>query len=276
MAGHSVPRHGAQVVQRAARLLRELATRPRTGWRLSDLAERCALDRATAHRLLQALVEERLVRQRRSDRHYFCGPMLFELGLALPDYAELQSLLKPALATLARTLRGVALFYLRSGIDAVCMARADSIAVPGLSVEVGSRRLMVTTAGGMAMLVGLDAGSRMAVLRANMEELVSGGEERRLAVLRMYRRSRRWRAGVNLADIVPGIHAFALPLCDGERRPWGALGITTAANALHATETAHALACLKDSVSALLAGCPPAFPLSFSGPTARAAGARSP
>lgn len=193
--------------------------------------------------------------------------MLFELGLALPDYTELQPLLKPSLATLARTLRGVALFYLRSGIDAVCMARADSVNVPGLSVEVGSRRLMVTTAGGMAMLVSLDAGDRMAVLRANMEELVSGGEERRLAVLRMYRRSRRWRAGVNLADIVPGIHAFALPLCDREHRPWGALGITTAATALHTTDTAHVLACLKDTVTTLQAGCAPAFPLSFASPT---------
>lgn len=54
---------------------------------------------------------------------------------------------------------------------------------------------------------------------------------------------------------------------DREHRPWGALGITTAATALHTTDTAHVLACLKDTVTTLQAGCAPAFPLSFASPT---------
>ena len=60
-------------------LLREVASRGSSGWRLTDLAAHCGLDKATAYRMLRCLEEERLVKRRASDRHYLPGPLLFEL-----------------------------------------------------------------------------------------------------------------------------------------------------------------------------------------------------
>src|SRR5919106_3409986 len=74
---------GTQTVGRAVSLLREVAARGSFGWRLTDLAAHCGLDKATAYRMLKCLEEERLVKRRASDRHYLPGPLLFELGLTL-------------------------------------------------------------------------------------------------------------------------------------------------------------------------------------------------
>jgi len=45
-----MPRSGTQSLERGALLLKELAARGTLGWRLSDLAKRCELDKGTAHR----------------------------------------------------------------------------------------------------------------------------------------------------------------------------------------------------------------------------------
>jgi DNA-binding IclR family transcriptional regulator len=41
----------------------------------------------------------------------------------------------------------------------------------------------------------------------------------------MLRRSRRHGFGVNLADVVPGINAFGVPLFDAERRPFASISV---------------------------------------------------
>jgi len=56
---------GTQSIERALRVLRELSARARPGWRLTDLAERCDLDRGTASRMLACLVRERFAIKRR-------------------------------------------------------------------------------------------------------------------------------------------------------------------------------------------------------------------
>ena len=47
---------GTQTLSRSIRLLRVLATRGDIGWRLSDLAAACELDKSTAHRMLAGLL----------------------------------------------------------------------------------------------------------------------------------------------------------------------------------------------------------------------------
>ncbi len=79
---------GTQSLERAQRMLRELAARGEIGWRLSDLAACCELDKGSTHRVLACLVRDRFVQQRGSDRRHGPGPMLSELGLSLPLYTR--------------------------------------------------------------------------------------------------------------------------------------------------------------------------------------------
>jgi DNA-binding IclR family transcriptional regulator len=222
----SVERQGTRSLTRGIRLLRTVAARPQFGWRLSDLATACQLDRGTVHRMLACMVEERLVVQRAGDRHYLPGPMMFELGLALPDQQQFQRRAEAQVGVFARRMAGVGVLLLRSGNEYVCSVRAGNLPLRGSVLEVGNRRPLFTTAGGMAMLQTLPPAERAAVLHDNeAQELARCGTERLDALRRMRERSDRHGFGVNLGDVVPGVHAFAVPLCGEDGQAFAALGL---------------------------------------------------
>jgi DNA-binding IclR family transcriptional regulator len=217
---------GTQTLERAILLLKALAERSATGWRLTDLAAHCGLRNATAHRLLASLARHRLARRRAADRRYAPGPMLFELGLAFPALAAFQGACRAALARLARRPGGAAFIYLRSGEDFVCIARAGDAPVRGLSVEVGTRRPLAVSAPGVAILLALPPHERERVIEANMRQVRRYGEVRVRSVERVLRRSRRAGVALNLGDIVPGLWSFGVPLFTAGGTPFAALGLT--------------------------------------------------
>lgn len=211
-------RRGTQSLERGILLLRTVATRPQFGWRLSDLAAACDLDKGTAHRMLACLVAERLVAQRPGDRHYLPGPLLYELGLALPERAQFQRAAEPHLRALVRHMGGVAFLLLRSGSDYVCCLRTGSQPLTALMVYPGTRRPLFTSVGGVAMLQTLPAGEAQAIVADNTRrEIARQGTKRLAALAQMRERSARHGFGVNLGDVVPGLHAFAVavPGVDG-------------------------------------------------------------
>lgn len=205
---------GTQSIERALRILRELAARGEFGWRLSDLAARCEVDKGTAHRVLSCLVRERFVQQRAVDKHYFPGPMLYELGLSLPGYAAFQQACERRLAKFAVQTEAIAWLMLRSGNEYVCAVREGALELRGLMVHVGTRRPLFTSVGGIAILQTLPALEAENILRDNVQqETVQRGDGRMDALRTMRDRSQRHGFGVNLGDVAPGVHAFAVPVC---------------------------------------------------------------
>jgi DNA-binding IclR family transcriptional regulator len=210
-------RPGTRSLGRVIKLMRMVASRPQFGWRLSDLAAACNLDRATVHRMLAFLVEERLVAQRSSDRHYLPGPLMFELGLALPEHLQFQRRAETLLAAFASRLGGVAVLLLRSGNEYVCSVRAGALPLSGSVLYPGTRRPLFTAAGGVAILQTLPADAARAVLLDNVaQEIARCGTGRLAALQKMRERSDRHGFGVNLGDVVPGVHAFATPVFGGQ------------------------------------------------------------
>ncbi len=218
-------RAGTQTLERGARLLRELAARGSVGWRLSDLARRCELDKGTAHRLLACYVRERLVRQRPGDRRYVPGPLLFELSLALPNHAALQQAAAGHVAAAAGALGAYAFLSLRSGSDFVCAANSGACSVKALAHEVGLRRPLLVSAGGVAIVLALPADQAAAVIADNMRRVQAAGEVRVKAVERMLRRSRGQGCGVHLSDIVPGVNTFGVAIRDAEGLPFASISV---------------------------------------------------
>ena len=219
------PVRGTQTMSRAVRLIKAVSSRPLQGWRLTDLAAFCGYDTGSAHRILAGLLHERLVEQRRSDRHYLPGPLLFELGLSVPRLAWLAARCAPALADLARASHGVAFLYLASGEEFVCALRVGDTTLKGMSIDVGTRRPLVVSAGGVAILLALPEPQQQAVIHANLQQIEGFGSARVAAVHRMLRRSRRHGYGVNLADVVPGINAFSVALIDEDARPFASISV---------------------------------------------------
>ncbi len=215
---------GTQTLTRGITLLRVLATRGEIGWRLSDLASTCGLDKGTAHRMLAGLVKERLVQQRPRDRRYLPGPLLYELALSLPGQHEFQAVAQSALDDWARRMNGTALLLLRSGFEYVCSVSAGPARVPGLMVEPGTRRPLFTSVGGVAIMQTLPPDEAGEVLRNNTaQETAKRGAARLAALEKMRERSARHGFGVNLGDVVGGLHAFAVPLFGPDQRAFAAL-----------------------------------------------------
>ena len=249
---------GTQTLARSVVLLKAVATRPMQGWRLTDLAGFCCFDKGSTHRMLAGLVRERLVEQRGGDRHYLPGPLLFELGLGVPRLASLAKHCAPSLAHLARSSPGVALLFLPSGDAFVCVDRAGAATIMGLSIEVGTRRPLLVSAGGVAMLLALPEAEQEHIAQANLRQLRSFSAPRLAAVQKMLRRSRRLGFGVNLGDLVPGIHAFGVPLMDSHGRPFASISIVGRAQAMPRARSAEFEALLRAEAARIEQHEPPA------------------
>lgn len=214
---------GTQSIGRAVGLLKTLASRGTMGWRLVDVAAYCGLDKGTAHRVLACLIEERLVRQRASDRHYLPGPLLFELGFALQAHARFCEACNAPLLRLAKRPGDVAFLYLRSGGDFVCTSRVGSSS-ESFSMEAGARRPLVLAAGGMAILAALPRAEANRIVAENLKRLPQYTAQRKQILTSMLRYSRAKGYGVNL-NAVAKANAFAVAIRDAEGAPFASISI---------------------------------------------------
>jgi len=149
----------SQTVGRAIQLIRLVASSKSHDLRLIDIAEMAALDKSTAHRLLQRLVQERMLARDPGRRGYRLGPLLYELGLAALPETNLQEASEPALRLLARTTGDMAFLIVRSGYETVCLSRiAGDFEIQTLTRNVGDRHPLGIGAGGLAILAALGDG----------------------------------------------------------------------------------------------------------------------
>lgn len=151
------PAVGTQAIRRAAALLRALAKSGPEGASLAEVARAAALPRSTVHRILRCLVEERLIDGPDADKRYRMGELIHELSLA-PSASTLEvTHWRSAVTAIARRTGATAYLMRRSGVEAVCLIKADGQAlVRFVPVEVGQRRLLGVGAGATALLAALD------------------------------------------------------------------------------------------------------------------------
>ncbi|MCC6535297.1 MAG: helix-turn-helix domain-containing protein [Burkholderiales bacterium] len=225
-------------------MLRELAVRGSIGWRLSDLATSCGLDRSTTHRLLACLVRNRMAGQRASDRRYVPGPLLFELGLSLPAMAAFQSACATPLARVARRLNAVSLLCLRSGAEFVCAARSGALEIKALTIDVGTRRPLLYSVGGVAILLGLPKAEARSIVAGNLQQLARFGDTRIRILQRVLRlaESRGYASSQN--EIVPGVSAFGVPIIDTQGSALGSISVVAPSSAFAPARTNEVVAIL--------------------------------
>jgi len=157
----------AQTVGRAIQLLRLVASSQSHNLRLIDIAEMAALDKSTAHRLLQRLVHERMLVRDPGVHGYRLGPLLYELGLAALPETSLRELSQQALHLLAQSTGDMAFLVVRSGFESVCLNRiAGNFAIQTLTQGVGDRHPLGVGAGGLAILAALTDAELKIVMKA--------------------------------------------------------------------------------------------------------------
>lgn len=220
------PPPGTRAIARAVRLLTALGTRKNIGWRLTDLAAQCELDDSTTHRIMTCLTLLRLAQQRKSDRRYIPGPMLFELALSLPAYPVFQRDCHAILLQLVKVTGWNTFMYLRSGEESVCIDRIGASTLAQPLIDIGSRRLLAGSSMGIAMLLAMPKEERLAILAANRERLDQVAAHRKRGYELMWMRSMEKGMGFSLGDVLPGGGSIAVAILDTNRQPFAAIGVS--------------------------------------------------
>lgn len=215
---------GTRSVERTIVVLKAIAARKQIGWRLIDLAAHCGLPVTTAHRLMARLANERLIQQRSSDRRYIPGQLLYELSLAVPAYSGFQQTVRPYLESIAKAADGVAFLCLRSGDEVICIDRIGTSNVQPMTV-VGTRRFLLGSTFGIAMLLKMPLSEQQSLLAANRRSFAKHKMPRAEAHEKMWRRSLRYGFGLSRSDVVMGLTGVGVAILDSRNMPFAALGL---------------------------------------------------
>ncbi|MGE0151462.1 MAG: IclR family transcriptional regulator [Reyranellaceae bacterium] len=217
---------GAQSLTRAIGLLKLVAQRPRAGMSLAEVAQASGLHRATAHRLLRALVAERLLAQDRS-RRFYPGSELWLMGRAAEERFNLVELAQPCIERIARETGDAALVCTRSGDEAVYLARCEGdFPIKALTLNVGDRRPLGVSSGSLAILSFLEEAERKRILASLPRQLKDFPDFSPALIARLIAQTRRNRYALNPVAHQRGSEALGVPVLDGSDRPIAAFTVT--------------------------------------------------
>ena len=148
---------GTQAIRRAASILKAIAKASSQGVSLADISRAEDLPRSTAHRILKCLVDEGFVEYAGNSRRYQMGGLTYELGLAVSSGVLEVARWRDVIDSVARRTGVTSYLMRRSGVEAVCLVKAEGTSVVRvIPVEVGQRRLLGVGAGATALLAALD------------------------------------------------------------------------------------------------------------------------
>lgn len=240
---------GTQSIQRVATILRVLTTNSH-GLRLSEILEATGLQRPTAHRILQALIHEEMVRQDPESRRYGLGPSVYELGLAAAPRFDVRAICAPSLERLAGETGDTAFLTARAGYDSICLDRREgNYVVRALTAEVGGRRPLGTTAGSLALLCDLDDEEAEHVMTFNAPRIPRYGRLTPPLLASMVRRGRTLGYALNADDITIGLTGLGVIIPPQPNRPDLAVSVVALSSRLEEPRRSEAVALLKEEAA---------------------------
>jgi len=165
---------GAQTVDRACMLLKEIARHGVSGARLVDLTVASGLTRPTVHRILQSLLAAEFVCQPFGVKRYKVGVGIYGLGLAAQGPIERLAELRMLLEGLASRTGDSAYLMLRRGDEMLCVARAEGATpIRTYVIEVGALRPIGATITGITLLAALHDDEIEAILKRTTSAMAS-------------------------------------------------------------------------------------------------------
>lgn len=219
-------RGNAQTVRRAMQALKLIASGTSDGMRLADVAEALSFERPTTHRLLKALVAEGMLTQHPGSRKYALGSLVFELGLNATHQFNLVDICRPFLHALAEQTGDTTFLFVRSGNDAICLARVQGpypIQTP--AVPVGARQPLGVNAGGLALLSALSEREATEITGTVAPRLSIYGNLSPEQIMEHWAKAQESGYALIGNRAVPGVTAIGLPVINEKNRPIAAITV---------------------------------------------------
>lgn len=216
---------GTQSIARGIGLLKVVAEGPPDGLTLAQVAERTGLHRATTHRLLAALTRERLLEQDPAHR-YHPGVELWVLGASAARRFDIREVSRPALERIATETQDTVYLSVRSGHEAICIARHEgAFPIRTLSLNVGDRRPLGVGSGSLALLAFLAEADRQEVLGGIAADLTRYPRFSAAGIRRLVDETRNRGYSFVGGTILPGMSAFGVPILDSHGNAVAALSV---------------------------------------------------
>lgn len=218
---------GTQALTRGIALLGLVGDAP-APMRFVEIADRAGLARPTAHRILAALVEARLLRHDPLTQTYALGARFLELAHRVWDGFDLRATAAPELETLTRLAGETARLAVLDADSVLYVDQRDAKQeAVRLVNRVGARALPHASASGKAMLAQLPAAERRALLERltpfgapgpnGITDMAALERDLALCAVRGY--------ALSLQEATAGVNAVAAAVLDRRARPLGAVSI---------------------------------------------------
>lgn len=237
---------GAQSIARAALLLRTLSTFGAMGASLMEISQLTELPKATAHRILAALLEERLVERPPGTRNYRLGPDIQAFGAPLRAWGSLREMARPALERLAGESGATAYLGVRSGYDMLCVDKADLTADrPDLLLEVNDRWPLGIGSFSLALLAFLPEREVADVVAFNRRRVSEKDTSTFEHIDKSILKTRRNGHATRTTRSFRGLAGIAVPVFDERRYPLASLCIVDDARRMTSPAQARLARALK-------------------------------
>ncbi len=216
---------GTKSLERAMAILREVAVHDARGVRLTDVAGSLGLDTSTAHRLLGRLVAEGMLARDARGR-YRLGPVLYEFGQLASHRFTLPQEVPDAIQWVADDLGDSTFLTVRSGLDAVCLARCEgSFPIKVVAMIVGTRRLLGVGSSGVALLAAIDREEAAEIIAANAARYLQYGSASVARVRHRVDYARRVGYAVTESYLTRGVGGIGVAVPNPGRVPVYALSM---------------------------------------------------
>ena len=124
--------------------------------RLTEIAEATSLNKATTLRILGSLIEEGFVTRVTGAKTYELGQEARVMAISARRTVDIAELAQPSLLRLSERSADTALLSVRSGVEALYLARSvGSHPLQPNYLQIGSRRPLGVGAGSLALMVWL-------------------------------------------------------------------------------------------------------------------------
>lgn len=158
-----------KTARNAIRLLREFTTdAPKIG--VSELSRRLHLDRATVHRMLRTLLEERFIEQEADTRLYRLGPGVLELAQRFMKQNGIAEIATPHLNQLRDQTGETVAVQILDGNETVCVATSESRHPVRVTYYLGERMPVFCTSSGFVFLAAMSPGVRKSILSKKLQK----------------------------------------------------------------------------------------------------------
>lgn len=217
---------GIQSVERAFAILEAVAS-SRDGISLMDISKSVGLHNSTAFHLLKTMVKLGYVAHPSDSKRYLIGSRLFALAAGALDESTLLALCTPVLESLTVETGEAAHFAIRSGRDAVVIAKTPGPGLMQMAVRTGSARPVHATALGKVLLGDMnDADLREFLQGIELVRLTPATIVDREALLQEILRARAQGVAYDDGEFNEEVRCVAVPVRDFAGRGVGAIGIS--------------------------------------------------